>query len=416
MKLCIYEDQGYGSLYPATYLRPVYDLRCGFSSLKEKIISCHPDLHITLHCREDISKLLSENCKHPVNKFEDDDYLFINGRVLYNSKLDEKIDLTKLDFLYFSENTVAAAVISAANINRISEVKDTPLQLKEIFPEFISIEVEADLIDYPWDLIYKNSDSIVNDFRSMVLKPVIKGRIDNGVYFVNENDIYIAETAVVKPGVVIDAEEGPVYIDDGVRIMPNAVIQGPAYIGKQTLIKAGARISGGTSIGDTCKVGGEIDSTIIQGYSNKQHDGFLGHSYLGEWVNIGADTNNSDLKNNYSSIKVIQNGRQVDTGKTFFGMIMGDHSKTGINTMFNTGTIVGSFCNIFGSDFPPKFIPSFTWGGKNSFQEYDLNKALETAKIVMSRRNLELSAEYECLISRLYRNTADDRASFKKQI
>ncbi|MCP4724581.1 MAG: transferase [bacterium] len=414
MKLCIYEDQGYSSLYPTTNLRPVYDLRCGFSSLKEKIISYHPDLPVTLHCRETISSLVAENSMYPVNKFDNDDHLFVNGRVLYNSESAEKIDLSKKDCLYCSADIAAAAVISAENMHRISDSANTPLQLKEIFPEFTSIEVDADLIDYPWDLIYKNADAIVDDFRTGVSEPVIKGRIDKGVYFVNDADIHISETAVIKPGVVIDAEEGPVYIDDDVVIMPNAVILGPAYIGKHTLIKAGARISGGTSIGDTCKVGGEIDSTIIQGNTNKQHDGFLGHSYLGEWVNIGADTNNSDLKNNYGTIKVRLNGSQVDTGKIFLGLIMGDHSKTGINTMFNAGTIVGSFCNIFGCGFPPKYIPSFTWGGAGSYEEYDLNKALSTAKIVMSRRNFELSEQLECLVSRLHKNTADERASFNK--
>ena len=186
-------------------------------------------------------------------------------------------------------------------------------------------------------------------------------------------------------------ENGPVWIDDGVTVMANAVLEGPLYIGKDSKIKIAAKIYENTTIGPLCKIGGEVEGSIIQGYSNKQHDGFLGHAYLGSWVNLGADTNNSDLKNNYGMIQALLNGEKVDTGSQFVGLMMGDHSKSGINVMFNTGTIVGTNCNIFGAEMPPKFVPSFSWGGAAGFAEYQFEKAINVAKTVMSRRKVEFT-------------------------
>ena len=203
-----------------------------------------------------------------------------------------------------------------------------------------------------------------------------------------EENVFLADSARIMPGVVIDAESGPVWIDDHVQIMPQAVLEGPLSIGKNSIIKVGAKIYENTTIGPVCKVGGEVEQSIFQSYSNKQHDGFLGHSYLGSWINLGADTNNSDLKNNYSSISVILNKQKIETGKRFLGTIIGDHSKTAINTMINTGSIIGVCCNIFGGDFPPKYIPSFSWGGSAGLQDYHFDKAIEVAQIVMERRNI----------------------------
>ncbi|OPX32048.1 hypothetical protein B1H10_08075 [candidate division KSB1 bacterium 4484_188] len=210
-----------------------------------------------------------------------------------------------------------------------------------------------------------------------------------------KENVHIAAGARVMPGVVLNAESGPIYIDQGAVVMPNAVLEGPLYLGKKSRIKIGAKIYQDTTIGPVCKVGGEVEGSIIHSYSNKQHDGFLGHSYLAEWVNIGADTNNSDLKNTYGEITVFLNGSPVKTGKRFVGLIMGDHSKTGINTMLNTGTIVGVNCNVYGAGFPPKFIPSFSMGGSSGFREYNFEKALEVAEIVMSRRQVKFSEKHK---------------------
>ena len=232
---------------------------------------------------------------------------------------------------------------------------------------------------------------------------------DDAAVEINRID-FIGKNVEIKPGVVLDASTGPIFIEKNVTIFPNAVIQGPFYIGQSSKIKSSATIYPNVSIGNVCKVGGEVEDTIIHSYTNKQHSGFLGHSYLGSWINLGADTNNSDLQNNYGSIKVQINGRHIDSGKQFVGLMMGDHSKTAINTMFNTGTVVGFSSNVFGAGFPPKYIPSFGWGGSESMKEYKLVKALETAKAVFVRRNRNFSAEDENLFEYIFNLTKEDRS------
>ena len=191
--------------------------------------------------------------------------------------------------------------------------------------------------------------------------------------------------------------------------MSHSFIQGPASIGNDSIIKKGATVYHNTSIGEYCKVGGEVESSVILSFTNKQHEGFLGHSYLGSWINIGAGTNNSDLKNNYENITVLLNGKPVDTGSRFVGLIMGDHSKTAINTMFNTGTIAGVSCNIFGEGFPPRYIPSFSWGGSAFLKQYDIKKSLDVAEIVMKRRNRELTPEEENMLRKVFELTGKER-------
>jgi UDP-N-acetylglucosamine diphosphorylase/glucosamine-1-phosphate N-acetyltransferase len=274
-------------------------------------------------------------------------------------------------------------------------------------------EVEVQLIEYPWDLVHQNGPQIDADWKLSGYHGQIEGHIYDGAILINRDEIFVGQGAKVKPGAILDAESGPVIIEPGATIFPNAAIEGPAFIGEKSLIKIGAKIYEGTSIGEVCKVGGEVEETIIHSYSNKQHDGFLGHSYLGMWVNLGADTNNSDLKNNYGNVKVYVDGEMVDSGSMFVGLTMGDHSKSGINTMFNTGTVVGVSCNVYGGGFPPKFIPSFTWGGAEGLVEYRLDKALETARAVMSRRKIDLTSADEELMRGIFEATAKERAKLK---
>jgi UDP-N-acetylglucosamine diphosphorylase/glucosamine-1-phosphate N-acetyltransferase len=217
--------------------------------------------------------------------------------------------------------------------------------------------------------------------------------------------IYVADKISLAPGVVLDASEGPIFLGEQVKIMPNAVIMGPAAIGKGSLVKIGAKIYGGTSIGPFCKVGGEIEGTIIQGYSNKQHEGFLGHAYIGEWCNIGAGTENSDLKNNYTQVKVQIGDKRVNSGKLKVGLFMGDHCKTGINTTFNTGSVMGVASMAFGAGFQPQYIPSFHWSDGGKLKKADLDSTIETSKVVMSRRGIEISAEEIEILRYIYKNS-----------
>ena len=203
---------------------------------------------------------------------------------------------------------------------------------------------------------------------------------------------------------VLDATEGPVYISKGVKIYPHTYVRGPVYIGEDSII-LGGKIRGGTSIGPKCKVHGEIAETIIHGYSNKAHDGFIGHSYICEWVNVGAGTITSDLKNTYGHVKVWIEGEMVDSGQMFIGSFIGDHSKIGIGTRLNTGTVIGVASNVFGNGFPPKYVPSFSWGGSESLSENKLDKVIQTAKIVMSRRDIEMAETDEMLLRKIFEMT-----------
>lgn len=262
---------------------------------------------------------------------------------------------------------------------------------------------KARLLSFTWQIIEENAKAIEDDFNKLALRGQgDESIVFSGVHMVGEENIVIGEAAVIKPGVVLDASTGPIVIGDGTMIMANATINGPVYIGKQCLIKAGAKLFEGTSIGDVCKIGGEVDGTIFASYSNKQHDGFLGHSYIGEWVNIGAGTNNSDLKNNYSPVKMWCAGSIRTTGRQFLGLVMGDHTKTGINTMFNTGTVIGFNCNFFSSEPPGKFVSSFSWGTSRELESYALDKAMQTAEVVMERRQIKFEKAYKDLFLRIF--------------
>lgn len=415
MQLCIFEDKNYINLTPLAYSRPVYDLVCGISTLKEKILRNFPGKKYSLHCRSYLAGTVqNENPEIPVNIIEDNVCLFINGRLLTGKKLDRIFKLKdKTDCVYASGDTIVAARISGERLKSIKQ--NLPdVFTKKIFTGLPMVDIDLFLVEYIWDLINKNGEEIKRDFEHFTKKkkaPVKKGKfkIHPGVYFLNKKDVHIGSGTEIKPGCVIDASGGPVYIDDNVLIHPNAVIEGPAFIGAGSKIKSGATIYENVSIGKVCKVGGEVEDIIMLPYSNKQHAGFIGHAYLGSWINLGADTNNSDLKNNYGTIKVTVNGKEIDSGSQFLGLIMGDHSKSSINSMFNTGTSVGFSCNVFGAGFPSKYIPSFSWGESDRMSAYRVEKAIETAERVLNRRNKEMTAEDRKLFMKIYELTNDER-------
>jgi UDP-N-acetylglucosamine diphosphorylase / glucose-1-phosphate thymidylyltransferase / UDP-N-acetylgalactosamine diphosphorylase / glucosamine-1-phosphate N-acetyltransferase / galactosamine-1-phosphate N-acetyltransferase len=244
------------------------------------------------------------------------------------------------------------------------------------------------LIRYPWDLMLENDAELRRQCRD---GGVQDGNVYPGAHLVQPAQIHIARGARVKPGAVLDAEEGPIYIDRDVLIQPNAVLEGPCYVGPGSVVRPGAALRAGTSLGPVCKVGGELVSTIMQGYSSKQHDGFLGHSYVGEWVNLGADTVTSDLKNTYGTIRVSINGVGVESGQQFIGCFIGDHAKTAIGTVLPTGCVIGVASNVFTAAGVPKFVPSFAWLTDEGMTRYRVEKAVQIARIVMGRREVELS-------------------------
>jgi UDP-N-acetylglucosamine diphosphorylase / glucose-1-phosphate thymidylyltransferase / UDP-N-acetylgalactosamine diphosphorylase / glucosamine-1-phosphate N-acetyltransferase / galactosamine-1-phosphate N-acetyltransferase len=416
--LCIFEDEHAEQLLPLAYFRPVYELRCGMTSLREKIVRAYPRAVTSVHCRGYLAESLQERLTPTeVNRLPAARCLFLNGRIIADRNLTKNIPLRGEDRLYLSgDGTVVAARvtgtpgegslrsylqgrISAGHVISASDFSSLPTE-----------QVDVKLASYPWDLVNANGKQIVEDFAQLKWKGArIRGKVYPGARLLDKKNIIIGQGSKIKPGAVLDAEKGPIYIGKNVTIFPNAVIEGPAYVGDGTLIKIGAKIYEDTSIGEVCKVGGEVEASIIHGYSNKQHDGFLGHAYLGMWVNLGADTNNSDLKNNYGTVKVTINGRPIDSGSQFVGLTMGDHSKSGINTMFNTGTVVGAGCNIYGGGFPPKYVPSFCWGGSEELVTYDLDKCLDVARRVMARRKVQLTPADERLFRAVFEMTKAER-------
>ena len=416
MQLCIFEDQYFSNFFPLVYLRPVYALRCGATKLREKIERLFPRTSIVYHCRPALTDYLREvHHNKYVNEFTEEPTLFINGRVLADTNFHQLLKSTpKRDTVYLDEGNVVAAFVGAEFVRSMKEKISTDVLSKNMFDGLSDEQVEVTLLTYPWELVHRNGEEIRNDFlhfaKRMKGKKIL-GKLLPGTHLLNKTEILIGKGTVVKPGVVLDAEKGPIILGENVTVLSNAVIEGPVFIGEGSIIKAGARIYGNSSIGEVCKVGGEIEASIIHSYSNKQHDGYLGHSYLGSWVNIGADTNNSDLKNNYGTVRVYVNGSSVDSGLQFVGLFMADHSKTGINVMFDTGTVVGVSCNVYGAGLPPKYLPSFSWGNvASSFSAFRLEKSIETAQRMMARRDVKWSPAYERLFCKVFEETVAERA------
>jgi len=409
--ICIFEDPGYNQLLPLVYMRPTYELRCGMTTLRQKLVRCYPGVPVTLRSRSYLSDLVrQQNPGIPVNSVPASSCLFLNGRVIADESFAAQIPLHGEDTVYVQGDTLVAARVSGSALDRLRPgLPDAPSAAD--FDGIKQQNVNERTINYPWDLVNANGGEITADFHVLTagIPKKIAGHVHEGVYLVNPDAIFIEEGATVKPGVVLDAEQGPIYIGKNALIFPHVTIEGPASVGEGSRVKAGAKIYECTSIGPVCKVGGEVESSIVHGFANKQHDGFLGHAYLGMWVNLGADTNNSDLKNNYGHVRVTINGEAVDSGSVFAGLFMGDHSKSAINTMFNTGTVVGISSNVFGAGFPPKSIPSFAWGGAEEMSVYDLERSLDVARRVMGRRNTVMSEVEEKVFRKVFELTQQER-------
>ena len=405
MHICIYEDSGCNNLLPMIYMRPVYDLFCGIVSLQEKLIRNFPKASITLHTRSVLENVVRD--RYPdclVNDFPEElkEIVFINGRTLLNSET----VLNKLgkNQSFTINNKVVAARLSGDQLSTlIKKVQNgITFDLDEITIE--KQKIDGVLVEYIWDLIQANSDQIRSDF-TFATEGRVGSVIDDGTVIQDQN-VFIDKTAKIFPQVIVDGSNGPVFIDQNAVIQPHVYIQGPVYIGPSVLIKAGAQIYSGSSIAEGCKIGGEVNNSIILAWSNKAHNGYLGSSYVGSWVNIGAGTNNSNLKNNYGTVKLTVNGEVIDTGLQFMGLIMGDHSKCGINTTFNTGTTVGINCNLYGSAIHKRHISSFTWGSAvDDYTTYKLDKALAVNNTVMSRRKHNLSKYEKELLENIFQLT-----------
>ena len=389
--IILFDDDTRDGLLPLTYNRPMAELRIGITTIKEKW-----ERHLNGRASYITQDYLQN--KFPIAIGEDN--FVINGSVLPTEQLGRLILQLETNEAVLADDELVAA--------RLNRVQFDRLISNEEIEELSGFDIEDTpyiKINRPHDMFQSNGDAIRTDYKMLT-----EGRNSQPISFTNrllgEDKIFLEE-GVKMESCSLNATTGPIYIAKGAEIMEGSMLRGPLVIGENAVVKMGAKIYGGTTIGPWCKVGGEINNSILLGYSNKAHDGFLGNSVIGEWCNLGADTNNSNLKNNYSEVKLwsYTDEKFVPTGTQFCGLVMGDHSKCGINTMFNTGTTVGFSCNIFGAGYPRNFIPSFSWGGSNGYTTYGVKRALETAQLVMERRHLPLTDEGKAIFQSIFESS-----------
>ena len=397
--------------YPLSLSRPVWELRCGMGTLKDKLMAVTGAGEAAYFVPNYMADAYRERVGGAVNNvsaLRGDDLLLVDPRVRADgfdvagsgpSKVgvDEKGD-------------VVYARISKADAGKL-DWSGIEAFIQSAKAKLANAACDAKRYKYSWDLILSNAEQITADFRSAGRSGIVGIVEEPKAIRGSEKDVYVGRGARVHPMVVIDAEHGPIYIDEGAEIHPFTRIEGPCYIGKNSTL-FGAKCREGNSIGPNCRVGGEVEESIIHGCSNKYHDGFLGHAYVGEWVNLGALTTNSDLKNDYSTVSVMLDGvRSVETGSTKVGSLIGDHTKTSIGTLFNTGSYVGGMAIIMATGKPlPKFIPSFAWFIEGIVTKGFGRKSLyDTARAAMSRRECEWSAAEQAMWDAIFEITAPGR-------
>lgn len=376
------------NLLPLTFTRPTSALRCGIMTLGEKWQHVLPGSysHSTASYLQEVFPLCHS-----------DETLLVNPLVFPSPELLTEIHSLKKGAVLSTEGYWIAARINLEQLQHYGKKGQLPI-------EHVSCTSETNSVIFPWHLFQQNAQQIAADYR-LLTKGKTSAKAHPSATLLGD-DIFIEEGASVI-NCSLNALDGPVYIGKNANVQDGAFIKGPFALCEGATVNMAAKIKDGTTVGPHCKVGGEIGNSILIGYSNKGHDGYMGNSVIGEWCNLGADTNTSNLKNNYSNVRVwsYAEGRSVDTQSQFCGLLMGDHSKCGINTMFNTGTVVGVSANIFGGDFPPKHIPSFSWGGSDGFVSYRFDKAMDVAEKVMARRKISLDEPQKDLLEYINKNT-----------
>lgn len=385
MNYILFDGTVRNALLPFTFTRPVADIRIGILTIREKWEQYLGSTTTTL-----TEEYLME--KYPMVEMEQN--IMINASFLPNAILVDLIqNLEQNQAVVYQEEIVAFyANDSQEEVN---------------FEQYDLVVYEGDLmqIENTWDIFAKNDSALRDDF-NLITADRTSQPIPKSVNVIAPENIFIEEGAKLE-FVTLNASTGPIYIGKNSEIMEGSVIRGPFALCESGRVKLATKVYGATTVGPHSVIGGEVNNSVLFGYSNKGHDGFLGNSVLGEWCNIGADSNNSNLKNNYEEVRLWSYETEgfAKTGLQFCGLMMGDHSKCGINTMFNTGTVVGVSANIFGSGFPRNFVPSFSWGGAAGFSTYITAKAFQTAKIVMARRNIEFTDQDAEILTHVFEET-----------
>jgi UDP-N-acetylglucosamine diphosphorylase/glucosamine-1-phosphate N-acetyltransferase len=384
MNYILFDGPHRNALLPFTFTRPVADIRVGILTIREKWEKMLGST--TTSITEDY---LSE--KWPMVEMESN--VMINASFLPNDILVAMIKNLEVNQAIFQDEEVVAFFAKEGE-----EIDFDSFEVIEFTNDCIKIE-------NTWDIFQKNDVALREDFE-LLTQDRYSQPIPKSVNVLSPENIFVEEGAKLE-FVTLNASTGPIYIGKNAEIMEGSVIRGPFALCESGRVKLATKVYGATTVGPHSVIGGEVNNSVLFGYSNKGHDGFLGNAVLGEWCNIGADSNNSNLKNNYEEIKLwsYETENFAKTGLQFCGLMMGDHSKCGINTMFNTGTVVGVSTNIFGAGFPRNFVPSYSWGGASGFSTYLTNKAFETAKIVMARRNVEFSEQDAKILEHVFEIT-----------
>lgn len=382
------------NLLPFTFTRPVSKIRVGILTIAEKW-----EQLLNVRASYLTQDYLSQ--KYPLTRATDN--LMLNAAVCPDPSLLAEVTRLQNGEGLKKGDRVLAFRSAQPSLSTVSSIRFSPYT------------PDVTVIDQPWKIFQHNSAELKRDFQLLTTGRKSEPVSDIHTKVYNQSNIFL-ESGVHIRAAVLNAEDGPIYLGKNSVVQEGALIKGPFALGEGSHVNMGAKIRGDTTIGPYCKVGGEISNSVIFGYSNKAHDGFLGNSVIGEWCNLGADTNTSNLKNNYENVKLwsYAKGGFANTGLQFCGLMMGDHSKCGINTMFNTGTVVGVSANIFGDGFPRNFIPSFAWGGASGFTTFQLAKAFETAEKVMARRGKELNELEKSILQTIFNETAVNRIWEKK--
>jgi UDP-N-acetylglucosamine diphosphorylase/glucosamine-1-phosphate N-acetyltransferase len=382
MNYILFDGPSRNALLPFTFTRPVADIRIGILTIREKW-----EKHLGSTTTTLTEEYLSE--KFPMVELEEN--VMINASYLPNPILVELISNLERNQAVFKGDEVIA-------FYTLESQEEVDFETYEI----INFNEDCITVEHTWDIFAKNDAALRQDFE-LLTEDRTSQPIPKSVNVISPSAIFIEEGAKLE-FVTLNASTGPIYIGKNSEIMEGSVIRGPFALCEEAQVKLATKVYGATTVGPHCRIGGEVNNSVLFGYSNKGHDGFLGNSVLGEWCNIGADSNNSNLKNNYEEVKLwsYETENFAKTGLQFCGLMMGDHSKCGINTMFNTGTVVGVSANIFGSGFPRNFVPSFSWGGASGFVTYLTKKAFEVAKIVMDRRHVEFTEQDKAILEHVF--------------
>ncbi len=425
MYLCLFEDDQIDHLRPLVDTRPVYDLRIGGRRIGEQTARAFDSGNVLLHCRAELADTLVQSDRGPVNHVPGAlGVLFVNGRAVFTpgdgtvlAEIQAASKTSTAQIFKQGGDVVAAWLPNGSTIN-LAAGPLTAEAFSSAAPGAATTTVSGvPMVSRMWHLLEHIDASIKLLFRDRSHGYNILERtgaiVHPSAVLENGERILIADGAIVKPGAILDAAHGPIIIDEGAVVSERALIVGPAYVGRGSQVKVGANLRM-VAMGPRCKVGGEVHDAIFQAFSNKAHDGFLGNAFIGSWCNLGAATNNSNLKNDYGSVNLMNlpSGRYEDTGQQFVGLFMADHSKCSIGTTFNTGTVVGVGCNLFGSGFHPRYVPAFCWGSPERYATYRFEKAMSVAERVYQRRDRNLSDADRALLQEVFDRYEPARADF----